>query len=123
MTAAAAFLVNWSPSHLFSPLWHPEAKFQAALLLFFLAGACLTGIGAMWMQASRQPIRIAGLLSLSFWTPIFYIKLLLPDSAAWAGVADAVDPDLASAHWVAAGLVLATATAIALTFRRPQQPS
>lgn len=115
-TAAAAFVVNWTPNQLLSPLWHPAAKFQGALLLFFLAGACLTGIGAMWTHNSPQPIRIAALLSLSFWTPLFYITALLPESGAWAGVVEAMDPELGPALWVAGGAVLATLTAMALTF-------
>jgi hypothetical protein len=41
----------------------------------------------MWRQ-SKEPeiaIKIAALISFSFWTPFFYITFLLRDSTLWAG--------------------------------------
>jgi len=92
---ALSFRLDWSPNHLLNPLWHPHAKFHGALLLFMLAGVAATSVWSMW-RASREPevaVRMAALLSLAFWTPLFYITSALPGSTSWAGAASA-DPRL-----------------------------
>ena len=93
--AGLSFRLDWSQNHLLNPLWHPHAKFHGALLLFTLAGVAATSVWSMW-RASREPevaIRMAALLSLAFWTPLFYITSVLPGSTSWAGAASA-DPRL-----------------------------
>ncbi len=93
--ATLSFRLDWSPNHLLNPLWHPHAKFHGALLLFTLAGVAATSVWSMWRR-SREPevaIRMAALLSLAFWTPLFYITSVLPGSTSWAGEASA-DPRL-----------------------------
>ena len=90
-----SFLLDWSPNHLLNPLWHPHAKFHGALLLFMLAGVSATALWLVW-RSSLEPavgIRAAAFLSLSFWTPLFYITSVLPGSTSWAGAA-AKDPRL-----------------------------
>ena len=92
---ALSFRLDWSQNHLLNPLWHPHAKFHGALLLFMLAGVAATSLWSMW-RVSREPdvaIRMAALLSLAFWTPLFYITSVLPGSTSWAGAANA-DPRL-----------------------------
>src|SRR6478735_9715643 len=92
---ALSFGLDWSQNHLLNPLWHPHAKFHGALLLFMLAGVAATSLWSMW-RVSREPevaIRMAALLSLAFWTPLFYITSVLPGSTSWAGAASA-DPRL-----------------------------
>ena len=104
-----SFVLDWSANHLLNPLWHPHAKFHGALLLFMLAGVAATGLWSMW-RPSREPdaaVRMAALLSLSFWTPLFYITTALPGSTSWAGAA-AADPRL-SGSVVTPNLIVALA--------------
>src|SRR5437763_11662569 len=85
--AILSFVLDWSSNHLLNPLWHPHARFHGALLLFLLSGVSATGVWLLWRQ-SREPeiaIQVAALISLSFWTPFFYITSLLPESTLWAG--------------------------------------
>src|SRR5689334_5956671 len=95
LTTILSFILDWSPNHLLNPLWHPHAKFHGALLLFMLAGVSAAGIGMMWRKSSEPEaaIQLAAFLSLSFWTPLFYITSVLPGSTSWAGRPDA-DPRL-----------------------------
>jgi hypothetical protein len=82
-----SFVLDWSSNHLLNPDWHPHARFHGALLLFLLAGISATGIWLMW-RPSLEPqvaVKAAALISLSFWTPLFYITYILPGSTAWAG--------------------------------------
>jgi Family of unknown function (DUF6640) len=126
-TTVASFILDWSPNHLLNPLWHPHARFHGALLLFLLAGASVTGIWMMWRKSSEPEIalRVAAFLSLSFWTPLFYIERILNGSTAWAGAAG-TDPRL-SGSWVtpnlivAAGFVAASMWGLALSVR-PAEP-
>ena len=119
-----SFVLDWSPNHLFNPLWHPHARFHGALLLFLLAGVCGTGIWMLW-QPSKEPevaVRVATLLSLSFWTPLFYITSVLPGSTSWAGMPGA-DPRLSGSLVtpnlvVAAGFVAVTVSAAWLGGRK-----
>jgi hypothetical protein len=72
-TAILSFILDWSPNHLLNPLWHPHAKFHGALLLFMVAGMSASAIWLMWRKSSEPEVAVwmAGLLSLSFWTPQF----------------------------------------------------
>jgi hypothetical protein len=123
-TAIASFILDWSPNHLLNPLWHPHAKFHGALLLFTLAGVCGTGIWLLWRN-SREPeiaVRAAAMLSLAFWTPLFYITTLLPGSTSWAG-SPTTDPRLHGALVtpnliVAAVFVAVSVWGLLLSFRR-----
>ena len=122
--AIASFILDWRENHLLNPLWHPHARFHGALLLFMLAGVSATGIWLMWRK-SLEPevgIRAAALLSLSFWTPLFYITTVLPSANSWAGLPEA-DPRLHGAVvtpnlLVAAALVAINLTALAMSRRR-----
>src|SRR3979490_1319161 len=85
--SALGFALDWSANHLLNPLWHPHARFHGALLLFFLAGVSLTGGWLLWRD-SREPavaVKVAALLSISYWTPLFYVPYVLPSSSWWAG--------------------------------------
>jgi hypothetical protein len=85
--AVASFVLDWSPNHLLNPLWHPHARFHGALLLFFLGGVSATGIWALWRK-SKEPelaVKVAALISVCFWTPLFFIPFLLTSSSWWAG--------------------------------------
>src|SRR5947208_3794873 len=86
-TTILSFGLDWSANHLLNPLWHPHAKFHGALLLFMLAGVSATGIWLMWRKSTETAVavRASALLSLSFWTPLFYITSVLPGSTSWAG--------------------------------------
>jgi hypothetical protein len=94
-TTIASFILDWSPNHLLNPLWHPHARFHGALLLFMLAGVSGIGIWLLWRK-SKEPetaILTAALVSLSFWTPLFYIPFVLSGSTSWAGSPE-TDPRL-----------------------------
>jgi hypothetical protein len=122
-TTVASFVLDWSANHLLNPLWHPHARFHGALLLFLLAGVSATGIWMMWRRSSEPEagLRAAALLSLSFWTPLFYVERVLSGSTSWAGAA-AADPRL-SGSWVtpnlivAAGFVAASIAGFAMSYR------
>ena len=84
----SSFVLDWRSNHLLNPAWHPHAQFHGALLLFFLAGVCAVSIWLLWRR-SREPevaLKVAALISACFWTPFFYVTLLLPGSTLWAGV-------------------------------------
>lgn len=87
LQSALGFALDWSGNHLLNPLWHPHARFHGALLLFLLTGVSLMGIWLLWRQSKEPEIAIvvAAVISLSFWTPFFYITLLLPSATLWAG--------------------------------------
>ena len=115
------FALDWSSNHLLNPAWHPHARFHGALLLFLLTGVSATGIWLLWLR-SREPevaLKVAGFISLSFWTPFLYITALLPSATPWAGQANAV-PHIAGHLFypniaVAVGFVLLTVLAWSLS--------
>jgi hypothetical protein len=86
--AVMSFILDWSSNHLLSPLWHPHARYHAAILLLLFAGAACVATWLLW-RPSKEPhvaFTAASLLSLAYWTPFFYVPLLLPQSSYWAGV-------------------------------------
>jgi hypothetical protein len=82
-----SFLLDWSGNHLLNPAWHPHARFHGALLLFLLTGVSATGLWLLWRISPEPEVgcKVAALISLSFWTPLFYAASLLPGSTPWAG--------------------------------------
>jgi len=105
-----SFLLDWSDNHLLHPAWHPHARFHAALLLFFLAGASGIALWLMWRRSlePRVAIDVAALITGAFWTPLFYVTSVLPGSTAWAGPSGA-EPHLA-------GVLFLPNLAVALLF-------
>lgn len=86
--ASMSFFLDWSPNHLLNPLWHPHARYHAAILLFLFAGVASVGCWLLW-RPSREPavgFTAAALISLAYWTPFFYVPQLLPLASYWAGV-------------------------------------
>ncbi len=86
--AAMSFLLDWSNNHLLNPLWHPHARYHAAILLFLFAGTACTATWLLW-RPSKEPhvaCTAASLLSLAYWTPFFYVPSLLPQASYWAGI-------------------------------------
>lgn len=83
-----SFVLDWSPNHLLSPLWHPHARFHAAILLFLFAGVASTALWLIWRHSLEPSIGLtaAALLSASYWTPFFFVPFLLPGSSWWAGI-------------------------------------
>ena len=83
----SSFVLDWSPNHILNPAWHPHARFHGALLLFLLAGVSMTGLWLLWRESKEPEVafKVAALISLSFWTPLFYVALLVPGSTPWAG--------------------------------------
>jgi len=82
-----SFVLDWSPNHLLNPLWHPHARFHGALLLFLLAGVSAMGVWLLWRRSPEPELafKIGLIISVSYWTPLFYIPFLLPSSSWWAG--------------------------------------
>src|SRR5216684_2920169 len=120
--SVSSFMLDWSPNHLLNPLWHPHARFHGALLLFLLAGVSGTSIWLLWRKSTEPEIavRVAACVSLSFWTPLFYITSLLPGSTSWAGATDK-DPRLTGSLFtpnmvVAALFVLLSVVGLWLSF-------
>jgi hypothetical protein len=86
--ALMSFAFDWSGNHLLNPLWHPHARFHSAILLFLFAGAGGVGAWLLW-RPSKEPrvaFHAASLISLSYWTPYFYVPYVLPGASYWAGV-------------------------------------
>lgn len=86
--ALMSFALDWSPNHLLNPLWHPHARFHAAILLFLFAGVAATALWLIWRRSlePRTALTAAALLSASYWTPFFFVPMLLPGSSYWAGI-------------------------------------
>jgi hypothetical protein len=86
--AVMSFLLDWSGNHLLNPLWHPHARYHSAILLFLFAGVAATATWLLWRptQEPAAAFTAAALLSLSYWTPFFYVPTLLPISSYWAGI-------------------------------------
>jgi hypothetical protein len=64
--AVMSFILDWSSNHLLSPLWHPHARYHAAILLFLFAGAACVATWLLW-RPSKEPdvaFTAASLLSL-----------------------------------------------------------
>lgn len=83
-----SFLLDWSPNHLLNPLWHPHARYHSAILLFLFAGVAGTATWLLW-RPTREPragFTAAALISLSYWTPFFYVPLFLAPASYWAGI-------------------------------------
>jgi hypothetical protein len=85
--AISGFALDWTPNHLLNPLWHPHARFHGGLLLFLLSGVSAVGVWLLWRESAEPHvgITVAALLSLSFWTPFFYVADLVPGATPWAG--------------------------------------
>ena len=83
-----SFVLDWSSNHLLNPLWHPHARFHAAILLFLFAGVAATALWLIWRRSLEPRIGLtaAALLSASYWTPFFFVPFLLPGSSWWAGI-------------------------------------
>ncbi|WP_260706255.1 DUF6640 family protein [Edaphobacter flagellatus] len=86
--AILSFVLDWSSNHLLNPLWHPHARYHSAILLFLFAGVAATATWLLWRrtQEPAAAFTAATLLSLSYWTPFFYVPTLLPISSYWAGI-------------------------------------
>jgi hypothetical protein len=86
--AGMSFLLDWSGNHLLNPLWHPHARYHSAILLFLFAGAAITATWLLWRKTNElsAAFSAAALISLSYWTPFFYVPLLLPQASYWAGI-------------------------------------
>lgn len=82
-----SFVLDWSPNHLLNPLWHPHARFHGALLLFLLAGVSALGTWLLWRRSAEPDLafKVGLMISIAYWTPLFYIPFLLPSSTWWAG--------------------------------------
>lgn len=122
-----SFALDWSPNHLLNPLWHPHARFHGALLLFLLAGVSAMGIWLLWRR-SREPelaFKIAFIISVAYWSPLFYIPFLLPSSTWWAGVPGA-EPHMAGMmiypNLIVAGVFLIATIAVYRLSRSSSPP-
>jgi len=71
-------------------------RFSRALPVTFCDVPIHTDRPALSLRKSLEPevaTRAAALLSLSFWTPLFYITTVMPGANSWAGAPEA-DPRL-----------------------------
>jgi len=83
-----SFAFDWSSNHLLNPLWHPHARYHSAVLLFLFAGVAGTATWLLWRRSheTSAAFTAAAVLSLSYWTPFFYVPVLLPSTSYWAGI-------------------------------------
>lgn len=86
--AIMSFLLDWSGNHLLNPLWHPHARYHSAILLFLYAGVACTATWLLWRRSQEPAVAFtaASLISLSYWTPFFYVPQLLGPASYWAGI-------------------------------------
>jgi hypothetical protein len=86
--AIMSFILDWSENHLLNPLWHPHARYHSAILLFLFAGAASTATWLLWRRSQEPAVAFtaAALISLSYWTPFFYVPSLLTSASYWAGI-------------------------------------
>ena len=112
-------------------MWYPHARFHGALLLFLLAGVAATGVWGLWRRTEERvaAVRTAAGISLSFWTPLFYITSELPGSMLWAGMPRA-DPrltgSLVTPNLIVAAVFVAvtvSATVLAGRLKAPWAPN
>ena len=106
-----SFVLDWSSNHLLNPLWHPHARFHGALLLFLLAGVSIMATWLLWRRSKEPEVAfmVATAISVAYWTPLFYIPLVLPSSTWWAGRPGAelrVDGMVVYPNLIVAGLFL-----------------
>ncbi len=82
-----SFALDWSPNHLLNPEWHAHARFHGGVLLFFLAGTSASLLWLIWKgeRGSAAAVRTAVGVMIAYWTPLFFVPLLLPGSSWWAG--------------------------------------
>jgi len=122
--SVGSFILDWRSNHLLNPLWHPHARFHGALLLFFLAGISAMGGWLLWRR-SKEPLlafKIGLAVSVCYWTPLFYVPLLLPSSSWWAG-APGTEPRMAGVVVYPNLFVAALFLAAALAAYRLGRPS
>lgn len=83
-----SFGLDWSSNHLLNPLWHPHARFHAAILLFLFAGVAATALWLVWRRSLEPRIALtaAALLSASYWAPFLFVPWILPGASYWAGI-------------------------------------
>jgi hypothetical protein len=86
--AVLSFALDWSTNHLLNPLWHPHARYHSAILLFLYAGVASVAMWLLWRTSAEPDVAftVAALVSLSYWTPFFYVPFLLPEASYWAGI-------------------------------------
>lgn len=86
--AGMSFVLDWQANHLLNPLWHPHARYHAAILLFLFGGVAAIGTWLLWRRSCERRVAFtaAALLSLAYWTPFFYVPSLLPVASYWAGI-------------------------------------
>ena len=110
--SALSFVLDWRSNHLLNPLWVPHARFHGALLLFFLAGVSAMGTWLLWRKSAepRLAFKIGLIISIAYWTPLFYIPFALPSSSWWArrpGAEPRLDGFIFYPNLVVAAIVLA----------------
>jgi len=84
--AVIAIAVDWNPTHLFNPRWHPHARFDDAMYLFFLDGMSLIVLWLLWRRAAEPGlgVTVVVLFAAAVWTPFFYIEALIPSTSPLA---------------------------------------
>lgn len=82
-SAVVSVAVDWNTSHVFSPEWHPHAKFHDVLLLSFLSSVTVLALWLMWRR-SLEPavgVAVAALIPVMFWAPFYVITWLVPEAS------------------------------------------
>jgi hypothetical protein len=91
-SAAVSVAVDWNESHLFNPEWHPHAKFHDAVMLWLLCGCSIMALRLLWRRTTEPAIAyaVATLVPIIFWSPFFFVTLIIPGTSLQADLQEAV---------------------------------
>jgi hypothetical protein len=85
-SAVVSVAVDWNTTHLFNPEWHPHAKFHDAVMLWLLSGMSIMALWLLWRRSAEPALgyTVAMLVPVIFWSPFFFITLLVPGTSLQA---------------------------------------
>jgi hypothetical protein len=91
-TSVVSVAVDWNATHLFNPDWHPHAKFHDAVMLWLLCGCSIMALWLLWRRTTEPAIAytVATLIPLIFWSPFFFVTLVIPGSSLQADLKEHV---------------------------------
>lgn len=90
-TAVVSVAVDWNTTHLFNPDWHPHAKFHDAVMLWLLSGMSIVALWLLWRRSAEPDLgyTVAMLVPVIFWSPFFFVTLLVPGTSLQADLNEA----------------------------------
>jgi hypothetical protein len=91
-TTVVSIAVDWNTSHIFNPEWHPHAKFHDVVMLWLLSGCSILALWLLWRKTTEPAIAyaVATLVPIIFWSPFFFVTLIIPGTSLQADLKEAV---------------------------------